>query len=35
LSFPPKTVSWVIFAVDTVSEGTVNAGLAEMAVFKD
>jgi hypothetical protein len=35
LSFPPKTVTWVVFAVDTVSEGTVNAGLAEMAVFRD
>jgi hypothetical protein len=33
--FPPKTVSWVVFAVDTVSPETANAGLAEMAVFKD
>jgi len=35
LSFPPKTVTWVIFAVDTVSKETANAGLAEMAVFRD
>jgi hypothetical protein len=35
LSFPPKTVTWVVFAVDTVSEGTVNAGLSEIAVFRD
>ncbi len=33
--FPAKTVSWVVFAVDTVSPETSNAGLAEMAVFKD
>jgi hypothetical protein len=35
LSFPPKTVTWVVFAVDTVSEGTVNAGLSEIAVFRN
>ena len=33
--FGPKTVSWVVFAVDTVSPETSNAGLAEFAVFKD
>ena len=33
--FPAKTVTWVVFAVDTVSPETANAGLAEMAVFKD
>ena len=33
--FPGKTVSWVVFAVDAVSPETSNAGLAEMAVFKD
>ncbi len=35
LSFAPKTVTWVVFVVDTVSKETANAGLAEMAVFKD
>jgi len=35
IAFPPKTISWVIFAVDTVSPETRNAGLAELAVFKD
>jgi hypothetical protein len=35
LSFPAKTITWVVFAVDTVSEGTVNAGLSEIAVFRD
>ena len=35
LSFSPKTVMWVVFAVDTVSTETTNAGLAEMAVFRD
>ena len=33
--FPAKTVSWVVFAVDSVSPETANAGLAEIAVFKD
>jgi len=33
--FPAKTVSWVVFAVDTVSPETSNVGLAEIAVFKD
>jgi len=35
LSFSPKTVTWVIFAVDAVSKETANTGLAEMAVFRD
>ncbi len=35
LSFPPKSVTWVVFAVDAVSEGTANAGLSEIAVFRD
>jgi hypothetical protein len=35
LSFPPKTITWVIFAIDAVSEETANPGLAEMAVFRD
>jgi hypothetical protein len=35
LAFPEKTVSWVVFAVDSVSPETRNAGLAEFAVFKD
>ena len=33
--FPEKTISWVVFAVDSVSPETRNAGLAEFAVFKD
>ena len=35
LSFPPKTVTWVIFAVDAFSKEAANTGLAEMAVFRD
>jgi hypothetical protein len=35
ITFPVKTVSWVVFAVDTVSKETANVGLAEIAVFKD
>ena len=35
VAFPPKAISWVVFAVDTVSPETRNAGLAEFAVFKD
>jgi hypothetical protein len=35
VSFPAKQVRWIVFAVDSVSEETSNAGLAEMAVFKD
>ena len=33
--FPAKKISWMIFAVDTVSPETANVGLAEIAVFKD
>ena len=33
--FPAKTISWVVFAVDSVSPETANVGLAEMAVFRD
>jgi len=33
--FPVKNVSWIVFAVDAVSKETANAGLAEIAVFKD
>jgi hypothetical protein len=33
--FPAKTVTWVVFAADTVSPETSNAGLAEIAVFRD
>ena len=35
ITFPAKTVSWVVFAVDTVSKETANVGLAEIAVFGD
>jgi hypothetical protein len=35
IAFPAKTITWIVFAVDTVSPETSNAGLAEMAVFKD
>jgi hypothetical protein len=35
VSFPAKQVRWIVFAVDSVSPETSNAGLAEMAVFKD
>ena len=33
--FPAKTIAWAGFAVDTVSPEISNAGLAEMAVFRD
>ena len=33
VSFPAKQVRWIVFAVDSVSEETSNAGLAEFAVF--
>ena len=33
LTFPEKTVTWVAFLVNTVSETTSNIGLAEFAVF--
>ncbi|BCM89334.1 oligosaccharide 4-alpha-D-glucosyltransferase [Abditibacteriota bacterium] len=32
--FPAKTISWVSFKVTGVKEGTINAGLSEIAVFK-
>jgi hypothetical protein len=35
VAFSPKRVSWIVFAVDSVSSETRNAGLAEIAVFKD
>jgi hypothetical protein len=35
LSFPPKSVTWVVFVVDSVSRETANVGLAEMAVFRN
>lgn len=35
ITFPFKTVSWVVFAVDTVFKETDNVGLAEIAVFED
>jgi len=34
VAFPAKQVSWIVFAVDTVSKETRNAGLAEIAVFQ-
>jgi len=34
VSFPAKTITWMIFAVESVSKETRNAGLAEIAVFK-
>jgi hypothetical protein len=33
VSFPAKQVRWIVFAVDSVSKETSNAGLAEFAVF--
>jgi len=33
LSFPEKTITWLAFFVNSVSETTTNAGLAEIAVF--
>ena len=35
VAFPAKQVSWIVFAMDTVSKETRNSGLAEMAVFID
>jgi hypothetical protein len=35
VAFPAKQVSWIVFAVDTVSKETRNAGLAEIAVFRE
>jgi hypothetical protein len=33
ITFPPKTIYWVKFVIDSVRSGTQNAGLAEMEVF--
>ena len=33
VSFEPKTVKWLIFAVNGTKPGTPNIGLAEIAVF--
>jgi len=33
ISFPPKKVTWLAFLVNSVSEKTTDAGLAEIAVF--
>jgi len=33
VTFPPKTIQWVRFAVDAVRPGTENAGLAEIEVY--
>lgn len=35
VTFPAKTVSWIVFAIDKVSPETQNVGLAEIAVFRD
>jgi hypothetical protein len=34
IAFPEKKVTWLAFIVNTVSETTTHAGLAEIAVFK-
>jgi alpha-glucosidase (family GH31 glycosyl hydrolase) len=34
ISFPAKTIAWLSFKVTSVSPNTVNAGLAEIAVFR-
>lgn len=34
ISFPAKKVTWLAFIIDSVSQETRNAGLAEIAVFK-
>jgi hypothetical protein len=33
ISFAPKTVQWLIFAVNRTKPGTLNVGLSEIAVF--
>jgi hypothetical protein len=33
ISFEPKTVRWLIFAVNGTKASTLNVGLAEIAVF--
>ena len=34
VSFPPKTVNWLVFVVTAVKQGSPNIGLSEIAVFK-
>lgn len=34
VSFPPKTVNWLLFVVTGVKKGSPNIGLAEIQVFK-
>lgn len=34
ISFPAKKITWLAFIIDSVSQETRNAGLAEIAVFK-
>jgi hypothetical protein len=34
VSFPPKTVKWLIFAVTSAKPGSPNVGLSEIAVFR-
>jgi len=34
VSFPPKTVRWLVFVVSGVKKGSPNIGLAELAVFR-
>ena len=33
VTFPPKTIKWVKFTVDSVRPGTEKAGLAEIQVY--
>jgi len=34
VSFPPKTVNWLVFVVTGVKQGSPNIGLSEIAVFR-
>ncbi len=34
VSFTPKTIRWIAFLIDSVSESTQDVGLAEIAVFR-
>ena len=34
VSFAPKTIRWIAFLIDSVSESTQDVGLAEIAVFR-
>jgi hypothetical protein len=34
VSFPTKTVRWVVFVIESVSEAAEDVGLAEIAVFR-